>query len=151
MFDLYGSLDRYITIFMVRAVDTLNLSFQASGVKVSEEVKQKYDDIKKKKCHRYLVFYIKDEKTIAVEKIGKFCQWHILDLVTQGWILFTWFKIGDRIMFAESPKLDFNKRSFHRWTGGIIRGFFAWYLWGWSWRLPVWVIRLWIPASMRRY
>jgi len=43
----------------------------ASGVKVSEEVKQKYDDIKKKKCHRYLVFYIKDEKTIAVEKIGK--------------------------------------------------------------------------------
>ena len=74
MFDLYGSLDRYITIFMVRAVDTLNLSFQASGVKVSEEVKQKYDDIKKKKCHRYLVFYIKDEKTIAVEKIGKFCH-----------------------------------------------------------------------------
>ena len=31
----------------------------------------KYDDIKKKKCHRYLVFYIKDEKMIAVEKIGK--------------------------------------------------------------------------------
>ena len=29
-----------------------------------------YDEIKKKKNHRYLVFYIKDEKTIAVEKIG---------------------------------------------------------------------------------
>ena len=41
-------------------------------MKVSEEVKQKYDDIKKKKCHRYMVFFIKDEKTIAVEKIGKF-------------------------------------------------------------------------------
>ena len=48
------------------------LHFQASGVKVSEEVKQKYDDIKKKKCHRYLVFYIKDEKIISVEKIGKY-------------------------------------------------------------------------------
>ena len=45
--------------------------FQASGVSVSEEVKIKYDEIKKKKCHRYCVFFIKDEKTIAVEKIGK--------------------------------------------------------------------------------
>ena len=43
-------------------------------MKVSEEVKQKYDDIKKKKCHRYMVFFIKDEKTIAVEKIGKFLK-----------------------------------------------------------------------------
>ena len=32
----------------------------ASGVKVSEEVKIKYDDIKKKKSYRYLVFYIKE-------------------------------------------------------------------------------------------
>jgi hypothetical protein len=43
----------------------------ASGVKVAEEVKIKYDDIKKKKSYRYLVFYIKDEKLIAVEKIGE--------------------------------------------------------------------------------
>ena len=42
----------------------------ASGVKVAEEVKIKYDDIKKKKSYRYLVFYIKDEKLIAVEKVG---------------------------------------------------------------------------------
>merc|ERR1719270_813791 len=42
----------------------------ASGVKVAEEVKIKYDDIKKKKSYRYLVFFIKDEKVIAVEKIG---------------------------------------------------------------------------------
>ena len=45
-------------------------------MKVSEEVKQKYDDIKKKKCHRYMVLFIKDEKTIAVEKIGKFFDAH---------------------------------------------------------------------------
>jgi hypothetical protein len=43
----------------------------ASGVKVAEEVKIKYDDIKKKKSYRYLVFYIKDEKLITVEKIGE--------------------------------------------------------------------------------
>ena len=42
----------------------------ASGVKVAEEVKLKYDDIKKKKSYRYLVFFIKDEKMIAVEKVG---------------------------------------------------------------------------------
>merc|ERR1711872_1006324 len=42
----------------------------ASGVKVAEEVKIKYDDIKKKKSYRYLVFYIKDEKIISVEKVG---------------------------------------------------------------------------------
>ena len=42
----------------------------ASGVKVDEVVKLKYDDIKKKKSYRYLVFYIKDEKMITVEKVG---------------------------------------------------------------------------------
>merc|ERR1712080_613600 len=31
----------------------------------------KYDDIKKKKSYRYLVFYIKDEKVITVEKVGE--------------------------------------------------------------------------------
>ena len=38
---------------------------------MSEDVKIKYDEIKKKKTHRYCVFFIKDEKLIAVEKIGK--------------------------------------------------------------------------------
>merc|ERR1712110_614190 len=42
----------------------------ASGVSVSEEVKHRYDEIKKKKNARYLIFFIKDEKTIAVEKVG---------------------------------------------------------------------------------
>ena len=44
---------------------------QASGVSVSEEVKLRFDEIKKKKTFRYVVFYIKDEKSIAVEKSGK--------------------------------------------------------------------------------
>ena len=49
-------------------------TLQASGVAVSEEVKSRYDEIKKKKNHRYLVFFIKDEKTISVEKVGE-GQW----------------------------------------------------------------------------
>ena len=72
---------------------TEGFSFQASGVKVSEEVKQKYDDIKKKKCHRYMVFFIKDEKTIAVEKIGKFLKlinvslrWKIKNFSNTHWV-----------------------------------------------------------------
>lgn len=52
--------------------------FQASGVAVSEDVKVKYDEIKKKKTHRYLVFFIKDEKTIAVEKVGEFSELQVL-------------------------------------------------------------------------
>ena len=42
----------------------------ASGVKVDEEVRRTYDDIKKKKTYRFLIFYIKDEKIICVEKVG---------------------------------------------------------------------------------
>merc|ERR1712080_56621 len=45
-------------------------SDMASGVKVDEVVKLMYDDIKKKKSYRYLVFYIKDEKVIQVETVG---------------------------------------------------------------------------------
>merc|ERR1711973_209331 len=48
----------------------LSKLIMASGVAVSEEVKTKFDEVKKKKNNRYLVFYIKDEKSIAVEKIG---------------------------------------------------------------------------------
>lgn len=44
---------------------------QASGVKVSEEVKLKFDEVKKKKTYRYVIFYIKEEKAISVEKTGK--------------------------------------------------------------------------------
>ena len=43
---------------------------QSSGVSVSEEVKLRFDEIKNKKTHRYVVFFIKDEKAIAVEKMG---------------------------------------------------------------------------------
>ena len=46
--------------------------FQASGVKVSEEVKNRFDEIKRKKNLRYLIFYIKDEKTICIEKAGEY-------------------------------------------------------------------------------
>ena len=48
------------------------LASQASGVKVSEEVKNRFDEIKRKKNLRYLIFYIKDEKTICIEKAGKY-------------------------------------------------------------------------------
>lgn len=42
-------------------------------MKVLEDVKVKFDEIKKKKQHRYVVFFIKDEKAIAVESVGKVC------------------------------------------------------------------------------
>jgi cofilin len=42
----------------------------SSGVAVDEFCKQKYEEIKKGHLHRYIVFYIKDEKMITVEKIG---------------------------------------------------------------------------------
>ncbi|KAL1124289.1 hypothetical protein AAG570_002057, partial [Ranatra chinensis] len=44
--------------------------FQASGVTVSDACKTTYEEIKKDKKHRYVVFYIRDEKQIDVEVIG---------------------------------------------------------------------------------
>ena len=47
------------------------LSFlQASGVTVADICKTTYEEIKKDKKHRYVIFYIKDEKQIDVEVIG---------------------------------------------------------------------------------
>ncbi|XP_063630621.1 LOW QUALITY PROTEIN: cofilin/actin-depolymerizing factor homolog [Cydia splendana] len=43
----------------------------ASGVTVSDACKTTYEEIKKDKKHRYVVFYIRDEKQIDVETIGE--------------------------------------------------------------------------------
>ncbi|KAK0168967.1 hypothetical protein PV327_002723 [Microctonus hyperodae] len=42
----------------------------ASGVTVADACKTTYEEIKKDKKHRYVIFYIKDEKQIDVEVIG---------------------------------------------------------------------------------
>lgn len=44
---------------------------QASGVTVSDVCKTTYEEIKKDKKHRYVVFFIRDEKQIDVEVIGE--------------------------------------------------------------------------------
>merc|ERR1719430_2602543 len=44
----------------------------ASGVKVDEVVKLKYDDIKKKKSYRYLVFYMKDDGLAVNDQLVSF-------------------------------------------------------------------------------
>jgi hypothetical protein len=46
------------------------LSLQASGVTVADVCKVTYEEIKKDKKHRYVIFYIRDEKQIDVEVIG---------------------------------------------------------------------------------
>lgn len=46
------------------------LFLQASGVTVSDVCKVTYEEIKKDKKHRYVIFYIRDEKQIDVEVIG---------------------------------------------------------------------------------
>lgn len=48
---------------------------QASGVTVSDICKTTYEEIKKDKKHRYVVFYIRDEKQIDVEVIGESKIW----------------------------------------------------------------------------
>lgn len=59
-----------------RKYKTLTISFcllhstQASGVTVSDACKTTYEEIKKDKKHRYVVFFIKDEKQIDVEVVG---------------------------------------------------------------------------------
>jgi len=40
------------------------------GVAVAQECKNQFDEIKKGKKHRYVIFYIEDEKMIKVESVG---------------------------------------------------------------------------------
>merc|ERR1712212_1300394 len=42
----------------------------ASGVAVGQECKNSFDEIKKGKKHRYVIFYIEEEKMIKVESVG---------------------------------------------------------------------------------
>jgi cofilin len=42
----------------------------ASGVTIADDCKQQFEAIKRDKKHRYLVFVIKDEKQVVVEKAG---------------------------------------------------------------------------------
>jgi len=44
---------------------------KSSGVAVSDECKSKFEDVKKGKKYRYVVYYIMDEKTIQVESLGE--------------------------------------------------------------------------------
>jgi cofilin len=43
---------------------------QASGVAVSAECKEAFENVKKGKMQRYIIFYIEDEKMIRVECVG---------------------------------------------------------------------------------
>lgn len=42
----------------------------SSGVAVDDYCKSVFEEIKKSKKHRYVIFYIKDEKNISVESVG---------------------------------------------------------------------------------
>jgi cofilin len=43
----------------------------ASGVQVADDVKIAYEEIKKDKKYRYVIFMIKDEKKIVVDSVNK--------------------------------------------------------------------------------
>lgn len=47
--------------------DGLFLNCQSSGVTVSTEAKTVYEEVKKDKKYRYIIYHIKDEKVIDVE------------------------------------------------------------------------------------
>ena len=54
----------------VLVLNYLPFSLQSSGVAVDDQCKNVFEEIKKSKKHRYVVFYIKDEKSITVETVG---------------------------------------------------------------------------------
>jgi cofilin len=43
---------------------------QSSGVTVADVCKTTFEEIKKDKKHRYVIYFIRDEKQIEVESIG---------------------------------------------------------------------------------
>jgi cofilin len=44
--------------------------FKASGVAVAAECKEAFENVKKGKMQRYIIFYIEEEKMIKVECVG---------------------------------------------------------------------------------
>lgn len=66
--DRNNRLSRLFLAFFLTII--LCLFYQASGVTVADVCKTTYEEIKKDKKHRYVIFYIKDERQIDVEVIG---------------------------------------------------------------------------------
>lgn len=66
-------------------VSFIFFSFQTSGVKVADACKIIYEEVKKDKKHRYVVFHIKDGKEIDVEVIGELFAEFFFDLPNYGW------------------------------------------------------------------
>lgn len=72
------NLNRLLLSLLLGVICALSISvffcflffFQASGVTVADVCKTTYEEIKKDKKHRYVIFYIKDERQIDVEVIG---------------------------------------------------------------------------------
>ena len=100
----------------------LNLLFQSSGVAVSDECKTYFEDIKKAKkyrwvlvlvsrslsfehqsspIHRYVVFYIKEEKSIVVESVGE--QNHENSLLNDGRKVVCW-QMGNKSASCQVEK-----------------------------------------------
>jgi len=47
-----------------------NATLKASGIAVAAECKESFENVKKAKLNRYIIFYIEDEKMIKVECLG---------------------------------------------------------------------------------
>merc|ERR1711913_252106 len=50
---------------------TLEKLIMSSGVAVADDCKNYFEEIKKGKKYRYVIFYIKEEKSITVESVGE--------------------------------------------------------------------------------
>merc|ERR1711936_811390 len=51
--------------------ETLDYLIMSSGVAVADDCKNYFEEIKKGKKYRYVIFYIKEEKSITVESVGE--------------------------------------------------------------------------------
>lgn len=87
-----------------------------------------------------MVFFIKDEKTIAVEKIGKFLK--LINVSLRWKKKFLQYTLG-----CYKVEIHF----FGRQEGRHLWRLLARHLFSWTWRLPLWVVRFRVPASVRRH
>lgn len=100
---------------------------------MSDACKTTYEEIKKDKKHRYVVFYIRDEKQIDVEFVGKMTLFFFICRTTLPFIVLFLFLI---FYFRRS------KRSLR----SVLRRFAErWHGW-----MPLWSFRLWIHPSVSR-
>lgn len=132
-----------IIFFFIFALIEFFVFLKASGVTVSDACKTTYEEIKKDKKHRYVVFFIRDEKQIDVEFVGK------LFFKNMFYLFYFLLLSTIHIIFILSSFLNYY--FLFRLSRCSLRSIFGRPSKGWHWWMPLRALWLWVHAPVSGY